>query len=113
MNAKQFRRYLDRDGGCLHCGDVETAVPHHRLNRGMGGSSERDVPSNIITLCAVVNGLLESSDSWARIGKANGWKLVSGHSPASQPVYDANVGAWFILDDNYTREEVAHADYQG
>ena len=43
MNKKRFQKYLDRDGGCVHCGDVETAVPHHRLNRGMGGSKERDV----------------------------------------------------------------------
>lgn len=111
MNAKQFRRYLDRDGGCLHCGDVETAVPHHRQNRGMGGSKARDVPSNIITLCAAVNGLLEASAAWATIGRENGWKLVSGDSAASRPVFDANVGAWFILNDNYDRQEVNRADY--
>jgi hypothetical protein len=111
LNAKQFRRYLDRDGGCLHCGEVETAVPHHRLNRGMGGSKARDVPSNIIALCASVNGLLESSALWARIGRDNGWKLVSGDSPASKPVFDANVGAWFILNDDYERREATRADH--
>jgi hypothetical protein len=48
MTKKEFQKYLDRDGGCVHCGDTETAVPNHRANRGMGGSRERDVPSNVI-----------------------------------------------------------------
>jgi hypothetical protein len=111
VNAKQFSRYLTRDGGCLHCGDVETAVPHHRLNRGMGGSKARDVPSNIISLCANLNGLLESSDVWAAHGRAYGWKLRSGQDPRTTPVFDANTGIWFTLDDDYGRLGATNADY--
>jgi hypothetical protein len=96
MNSKTFRKYLDRDGGCVHCGDVETAVPHHRLNRGMGGSKERDVPSNIICLCANYNGLIESSSDAAQVAREYGWKLTSGQDPMLVPYYNANRGTWVV-----------------
>jgi hypothetical protein len=65
VNSKQFARYLERDQGCVHCGTYVAAVPHHRQNRGMGGSKKRDNPANILVLCAEVNGLLESDATWA------------------------------------------------
>ena len=99
MNKKQFQKYLDRDGGCVHCGDVETAVPHHRLNRGMGGSKERDVPSNIICLCSVMNGLIESSSEAAQTARDYGWKLVNGQDPILTPFFHAVQGEWLVLTD--------------
>lgn len=99
MNKKKFSLYLYRDHGCVHCGDVETAVPHHRLNRGMGGSKRRDVPSNIIALCANVNGLVETDTEWLLLAREMGWKLLSGDDPASKPCWNGNLGEWVLLDD--------------
>jgi hypothetical protein len=101
MTPKQFQKFLDRDGGCLHCGRFPEAVPHHRANRGMGGSKQRDVPSNIIVLCSIVNGQLESDPIAARRAKIWGWKLESWQDPREVPVYDPRSGFWFKLDDNH------------
>lgn len=101
MNAKQFQRYLDRDKGCVHCGDVETAVPHHRINRGMGGSKSRDVPSNIIAMCSYMNGQMESNSISAGYAKRKGWKLESWEKPDETPLYNANLGEWVMLNDSY------------
>lgn len=106
MNAKQFRKYLDRDFGCVHCGDVETAVPHHRLNRGMGGSKSRNRPSNILSLCAVINGLLEADPKWARLARDYGWKLREGEHPDAVAVWYPTLGQWCFLDDLGNRVSV-------
>ena len=109
MNGKQFQRYLDRDGGCVHCGDVETAVPHHRLNRGMGGSKVRDVPSNIISMCSHFNGQMESNAVAAAYAVRNGWKLRSGDNPSTTPFWHARRRVWLILDNNYGYREETNA----
>lgn len=100
MNKKQFQKYLDRDGGCVHCGDVETAVPHHRLNRGMGGSKERDVPSNIISLCSIMNGLIESESEAAEMARDYGWKLRSHQNPLTTNYYNSVKGEWVTPTDS-------------
>lgn len=101
MNKKQFQRYLERDKGCVHCGDVETAVPHHRANRGMGGSKTRDVPSNIVSMCAEFNGIMESDSESAELARRMGWKLYSWQSPSISPVYIQKLSGWFYLDDEF------------
>lgn len=103
MDAKRFRRYLNRDGGCVHCGDTEAVAPHHRRNRGMGGSKERDVPSNIVVLCSILNGQLESDAFWARKARDWGWKLGPGDDPKRVPIWHMVEGAYFWLDDDYGR----------
>lgn len=86
----------------MHCGDVETAVPHHRLNRGMGGSKVRDVPSNIIALCSFLNGRLEDAKGEEReVYRRYGWRLVTGQDPSNTPVYYVTRGEWFMLNDDY------------
>jgi hypothetical protein len=103
MTKKEFQKYLDRDGGCVHCGDTETAVPNHRANRGMGGSREREVPSNVVVLCANLNGLIESSAEWAEIARSYGWKLSASHNVEQSPYYDLKTGRWFLADNYYNR----------
>jgi hypothetical protein len=103
MNPKQFQKYLDRDKGCVHCGKTEAVAPHHRLNRGMGGSKVRDVPSNIVVLCSLMNGLIESSATYAHSARLAGWKLWSGEEPSQTPLWDAQVGEWVLLGDDYSR----------
>lgn len=105
MNQREFRRYLERDGGkCLHCGTTEGLVPQHRANRGMGGSKMRNLPSNIIVLCSAVNGDIESDPDLASKARAYGWKLRPFDDPTMTPVYDVTAQGWFLLDDYYGRE---------
>ena len=107
MTPKQFAKYLDRDGSCYHCGDVETAVPNHRANRGIGGSRKRDHPANIIVLCSEVNGLIESDALWASKAREYGWKLNSWDDPFWVPVFDAVWGVWWLLDDEWGRTRLS------
>lgn len=109
MKIQQFEKFLHRDGGkCLHCGITgETLVPQHRINRGHGGSKERERPSNIIVLCAQSNGLIESDAMAAREAREHGWKLHTYQDPQQTPVYDAVAGEWFYLRDDYTRVSTA------
>jgi hypothetical protein len=100
MNQKQFRKYLDRDDGCVHCGATEAVSPHHRLNRGMGGSKVRDVPSNIITVCSWLNSAMESDSTIAERARKMGWKLRAGDHPALEPVYHYSM-QWRMLDDHF------------
>ena len=108
MTPKQFQKYLDRDGGyCLHCGNTRTLVPNHRINRGMGGSKKRDVPSNIIVICAELNGLIESVHYFAEQAHSFGWKLSSWENPLEVPVWDSMTGLWYRLDDSFNRVDVS------
>ena len=105
MNQREFRRYLDRDGGkCLHCGATEGLVPQHRRNRGMGGSRARDVPSNIIVLCSTWNNAIETDPRLAAVAVQYGWKVQGMDDPEMTPVYDVTAQGWFTLHDDYSRE---------
>ena len=101
MNAKQFQRYLARDGGCIHCGESEAVAPHHRVNRGMGGSKARDVPSNVIVMCSAMNTAMESDAGTAELARAFGWKLRSFEDPLRVPVWHQVRSVWLLFDDAY------------
>lgn len=103
MNAKQFAAYLRRDTGCVHCGVVDTAIPHHRANRGMGSMKSLNRPSNIIVMCSEVNGLMESDAEWATRARDFGWKISKHSNPEFEPVYYPLEGQWFYLDDLFER----------
>ena len=52
---------LERDGRrCQICGKDENLHVHHILPTGMGGSVERDVAENMITLCAECHGMVHA-----------------------------------------------------
>jgi hypothetical protein len=106
MKRKEFDKYLKRDfGRCYHCGNVgPDNIPQHRLNRGMGGSKARDVPSNIITFCSDHNGRIESNYVSAARAKRLGWKLESWQVPSDTPVFCMTTGEWYVLGDDYTRQ---------
>jgi hypothetical protein len=110
VNSKQFAQYLERDGGCIHCGDVVTAVPNHRANRGIGGSKKRDNPANIVVLCSELNGLIESDSVWRRRAIEYGWKLRPWDDPTFVPVFEPMWGVWWRLDDEGGREMVPPID---
>ena len=102
MNGKEFAKFLNRDGGCWHCGvDDETLIPHHRLNRGMGGSKVRDVPSNVIVICSAFNTVMESDPVAASLARSYGWKLRAGDDPLLVPVFGP--GGWFFLDNKFNK----------
>jgi hypothetical protein len=103
MTPKQFAKFLERDGGCVHCGATEALAPNHRANRGMGGSKSRDVPSNIVVLCSWLNNAIEQDSSLALMARRYGWKLSSWQYPDRTPIFDNQQGKWFMLDDNFGR----------
>lgn len=76
-------------------------MPHHRANRGMGGSPERDTISNLIWLCADENGLIESDPGWADRARADGVKISRHDSPAAVPIRHWLYG-WVLLNDEGT-----------
>jgi hypothetical protein len=105
MNKKEFQKYLDRDMACPHCGTTgPELIPQHRANRGMGGSKERNRPSNIIVFCSLGNGLMESSPGFAALSRGYGWKLFSHEDPEKSParLWDG----WHLLDDNFGKTAV-------
>jgi hypothetical protein len=106
MTPKDFQKYLDRDHYCLHCGATEALAPNHRINRGMGGSKSRNTPSNIVVICSMLNGLIESDSRYAKVAAEYGWKLPSWKTAETEPVYDAISGVWYLLDNNFGRKVV-------
>jgi hypothetical protein len=107
VSPKAFQRLLERDlGRCLHCGATEALSPNHRANRGMGGSKARDRAANLVVLCSIYNGQIES-DKWARAEAiAFGWKIHSWEDPLSVPVMDRMSGTWYWLNDEFERVEL-------
>jgi len=104
MKPRDFERLVARDlGRCVHCGETEAVSPNHRANRGMGGSKERDRSSNLVVICSLLNGLIESSHSAATIASRYGWKLRSWEDPELVPVFDRVNGNWYLLDDEFRR----------
>lgn len=72
----------------------------------MGGSKLRDGSSNLVIICSLLNGLIESDHRWARVAQEYGWKLNSWQDPKEEPVFDTLSGTWFQLDDDFNRKLV-------
>ena len=97
-----LRRALDaRDGHrCawhILCNE-DSLVPHHRSNRGMGGDPSKDRLSNLVWLCSMTNGLLESDPVTAERGRQLGIKLSIHANPAREPIVHS-VHGLCLLDD--------------
>jgi hypothetical protein len=63
--------------------------------------------SNVIVLCAVANGLLESDSQFAQVGRDNGWKISRYEDPEQVPVRDLSQGTWWLLQDDGSRQVTA------
>lgn len=110
MTPAQRAKLLNaRDGHrCAWTGqDTETLVPHHRVNRGMGGSKQADNIANLVWLDAGLNGLIESDAHHAREALARGIKLRSWQDPTTTPIVHAVHGVVLLLDDGTVIKEPA------
>jgi hypothetical protein len=104
MNKKEFEKLVNRDQYCLHCGETVMISPQHRVNRQMGGSKARHTPDNLIVLCSLMNGLIESNSEARTQALKYGWKVASWDNPKEIPVFDGVAGVWYLLDENYGRK---------
>ena len=93
----------------VSCG-VDTLVPQHRANRGMGGRKSGQSIANLVWLCSEANGLIESASGWAVAARLRGIKVSTHDNPACVSVFHAVHGRVFLLDDGTVSpcmEEVA------
>ncbi len=97
LTKKVKEALLKRDLWCWHCGTSSYLVPHHRINRGSGGSKALDGLDNLILVCAVYNGQMESDAEVARQARIDGHKL-SRYENTDQPLFDCLQGIWYQLD---------------
>lgn len=91
-----LQKLLKRDGYCVHCGEINDLVPHHRRNRGMGGSKQLDRLDNLLMICAEYNGLMESDLVTANQARDYGHKLASWQE-FDTPVFDRQKHGWYLL----------------
>ena len=71
-------------------------MPHHRKNRGMGGSKLLDTPDNLMMICSSWNGLMESDAGLAASARGWGHKLPVWER-LEMPVFDCTVFKWYFL----------------
>jgi hypothetical protein len=69
----------------------------------MGGSRVLDRPANILVMCSLVNGLIESDTNWAGSAREYGWKISRWESPEETPFYDLATRTWNLIDNIYNR----------
>jgi len=102
-----LKKLWERDKGqCWHCGtNDDTVVPHHRSNRGFGGSKLADRASNVVLMCSLHNGLMESDVNVFREAKEFGWKISRHSVPYREPIRRFD-DRWFILGDMWEIWEV-------
>ena len=91
-----------RDSHCWHCGATDDLVPHHRKNRGMGGSKLLDGLDNLMLVCAFWNGEMESTSADAAAARGWGHKL-SAWEATNRPVFDIPTSTWYTLLEDGTR----------
>lgn len=110
MKNSDLKKLRERDKYCWHCGAESDLVPHHRANRGMGGSKALDNLQNVILICSAYNGEMESNADTAALARDLGHKLSKFMSP-SAPVFDKFSYRWYFLDDKGNKAETEPPNY--
>lgn len=111
MKPSLYKNLQKRDSYCWHCGATADLVPHHRKNRGMGGSRNLDVLSNLVLVCSLYNGAMESDSTVQSTARELGHKLRQSDL-LSKPLFD-NVGKqWFTLDNEGNKIAVSQGSSQ-
>jgi hypothetical protein len=98
MKNSDIQKLRARDAYCWHCAKESDLVPHHRANRGFGGSRVLDTLQNVILVCSSYNQLMESDAEVANRARDLGHKLSKFASPTA-PVFDNFTGRWYVLDE--------------
>lgn len=104
------RKVEARDKYCVHCGEINDLVVHHRRNRQMGGTKgkqaeETNGVQNLLRVCNEYNFLMESNASVAAAASGWGHKLRSWEK-VDKPVWDSVAFAWYFLNADGERVEV-------
>jgi len=94
---KVLKLVQERDQHCWHCGTTDDLVPHHRKNRGMGGSKLLDTADNLLMVCGLYNGAMEADAAVGAAARGWGHKLGSWES-ASRLVFDCSEFTWYQVD---------------
>ena len=102
LSRKSLTLLRARDAHCWHCGATVDLVPHHRKNRGMGGSKLLDGLDNLMLVCAFWNGEMESTSADAAAARGWGHKL-SAWEATNRPVFDIPTSTWYTLLEDGTR----------
>lgn len=100
--AKTVKVFRERDSQrCAACGVSNALSTQHRINKGSGGDPKgyRNILSNLLTLCVLCNGALESDERFRASGISNGWKAMSWDDPLRVAVYYMWAREWRLLDD--------------
>lgn len=106
MISKAMKLKLEqRDPYCVHCGETNELVIHHRKNRGMGGSKNLDNLSNLMRICTWYNNFIEASATAADVAREHGHKLRQWDD-FTFPIKDECNGVWYVLDDLGNKTEV-------
>lgn len=107
---KVLKVVQERDTHCWHCGREDDLVPHHRINRGMGGSKLLDTPDNLMMVCALWNGSMEAVATDANTARGWGHKLAVWED-LSKPVFDRGVFRWFVLQGDGSKVVVSDSTF--
>jgi hypothetical protein len=110
MKNSDLKKLRDRDQWCWHCGTEATLVPHHRANRGHGGSKALDTLRNVILVCAQFNSEMESDAAVASWARDLGLKLSRYASPTAA-VFDNWAKKWYLLDEKGNKFETEPPSY--
>lgn len=102
---KVVKLVFERDSHCWHCGREDDLVPHHRINRGMGGSKLLDTPENLMLVCGFYNGLMESDIEVQAQARELGHKLAPWEQ-TNRPVYDV-LGGWWVLNPSGSKDRLS------
>jgi hypothetical protein len=97
LSKKLRDALLKRDAWCWHCGTGIDLVPHHRINRGSGGSKALDRVDNLILVCHNYNFAMEADAEVAKEARLDGHKLRR-YQTTEAPLLDKCSGIWYVLD---------------
>jgi hypothetical protein len=110
LRNSDLQKLRNRDQWCWHCAREDNLVPHHRANRGAGGSRVLDGLQNLILVCAEYNGAMESNAEVAALARDYGHKLSRYQSPTA-PCFDVWARKWYVLDDKGGKHESEAPNY--
>lgn len=110
LSNKLMNSLRARDSHCWHCGATEGLVPHHRRNRGIGGSKNLDRLDNLMLVCGIYNGLMESDADIAQQARKFGHKLGQWDG-FEHPAYDQITDIWFELSQAGTKHQSTPPQY--